>query len=562
MATLYRAIWSESDCDLVGRARSTFCDWVRPKSDHRLRVDHAGVEATDDGAFRFRLEEQESVDGPIAKALRASLVEYRSDGSRWTTLVRSWTGPMCRHDNGGPAAWLWVDVEAVSHDSLDGIAVAAPRFVRDLLDDGQNPNRHGIPLASVAASFEGGEGAEELAAMLTNIERDIPVVVFSPQPAWFDARGLPPGKSVEEMRRDAVFRAARMTAGLSLTCQIDQAACRALPTIIGESYAVRDGAFRIYLPGLDPALSEEWRHRYTLLKRYIKHQNTAGELISRAISFSAGARRAPDSYEAAVRLLDSVRPSEPDDLKDLLELAEAAQEEASQRREELAMLDQRYQDAIEEQHQLIVENGLLRGELSKARRKLALVEPGLWTSQPAEMQQIEEETISEDVGSPSEAAWLAQLHLDDYLSLPDDACRDLEELDSRVEARPWGGTSWRAFQALHAYAKEIAEGRDAGNFWVWCENSKHPLAWTATPKKLAMAESDTVRGNPRLREKRIFPVDPAVDPDGKMFMEAHIKIAEGGGPLAPRIYFVHTRVTGKVHVGYFGPHRHVPNTLT
>lgn len=559
MATLYRAIWSESDFDLVGRARSAFCDWVRFKSDCRLRVDQAGAEATEDGAFRFRLEEQESVDGPIAKALRASLVEYRSDGSRWTTLVRSWTGPLCQHDNGGPAAWLWVDVEAVSHDSLDGVAVAAPRFVRDLLDSGQNPNRHGIPLASTSASFEGGEGAEELAAMLTNIDRDIPIVVFSPQPARFDGWELPPGRTVEEMRRDAVYRAARMTAGLSLTCQIDQAACLALAEIIGESYAVRDGAFRIYLSGLDPALPEEWRHQYTLLKRYVKRPNTAGELISRAISFSAGARRAPDSYEAAVRLLDSVHTSEPAELKDLLELAV---EEASQQREELAMLDQRYQDVIEEQHQLEVENSRLREELNKARRKLALAEPDLWTSQPAEMQQIEEDARSEDVGSPSDAAWLAQLHLGDYLSLPDDACLDLEELDSRVEARPWGNASWRAFRALHAYAKEIAEGRDVGSFWIWCESSKHPLAWTATPKKLAMVESATVRSNPRLSEKRIFPVDPALSADGKMFMEAHIKIAEGGGPLAPRIYFVHSRATGKIHVGYFGPHRHVPNTLT
>jgi len=559
MATLYRAIWSESDFDLVGRARGAFCDWARSKSDCRLGVDQPGAEATDDGAFRFRLEEQESVGGPVANALRASLVEYRSDGSRWTTLIRSWAGPLCQHDNGGPAAWLWVDVEAVSHDSLDGVAVAAPRFVRDLLDRGQDPNRHGIPLASTSASFEGDEGAEELAAMLTDIDRDIPVVVFSPPPVWFDDRGLPPGKTVEEMRRDAVFRASRMTAGLSLTCQIDEVACRALAKIIGESYAVWDGAFRIYLPGLDPALAEEWRHRYTLLKRYIKHPNTAGELISRAISFSAGARRAPDSYETAVRLLDSVSTSEPADLMDLLELAD---EEASQQREQLAILDQRYQDAIEEQHQLEVENSRLREELNKARRKLALAEPDLWTNQLAEMKQIEEDTLSEDVGSPSDAVSLAQMYLEDYLSLPDDACFDLEELDSRVEARPWGGASWRAFRALHAYAKEIAEGRDAGTFWIWCANSRHPLAWTATQKKLAMAESDTVRSNPRLREKRIFPVDPAVSPGGKIFMEAHIKIAEGGGPLAPRIYFVHSRETGKAHVGYFGPHRRVPNTLT
>jgi hypothetical protein len=76
-----------------------------------------------------------------------------------------------------------------------------------------------------------------------------------------------------------------------------------------------------------------------------------------------------------------------------------------------------------------------------------------------------------------------------------------------------------------------------------------------------MKESLTVNGNERLWAKRVFPVDSRVDPSGRKYMQAHIKIAEGGGPLAPRIYFLHSPKTGKVHVGYFGPHRNVPNTL-
>ena len=48
-----------------------------------------------------------------------------------------------------------------------------------------------------------------------------------------------------------------------------------------------------------------------------------------------------------------------------------------------------------------------------------------------------------------------------------------------------------------------------------------------------------------------------------MFMEAHLKVAEGGGMLAPRIYFHddtgHNSNTRMVHVGFFGPHDLVPN---
>jgi hypothetical protein len=77
-----------------------------------------------------------------------------------------------------------------------------------------------------------------------------------------------------------------------------------------------------------------------------------------------------------------------------------------------------------------------------------------------------------------------------------------------------------------------------------------------------MKESQTVNDNEKLWKKRILPIDKAVNPGGEQYMEAHVKIAEGGGPLAPRIYFYPHRSTGKVYVGYFGPHRNMPNNLT
>jgi hypothetical protein len=76
-----------------------------------------------------------------------------------------------------------------------------------------------------------------------------------------------------------------------------------------------------------------------------------------------------------------------------------------------------------------------------------------------------------------------------------------------------------------------------------------------------MNESEAVLNNPRLRQALRLPIDPAVDPSGMTEMFSHLKISEGGGPLAPRIYFYDDTKgsTGKVHVGYFGPHRNMPN---
>jgi hypothetical protein len=79
-----------------------------------------------------------------------------------------------------------------------------------------------------------------------------------------------------------------------------------------------------------------------------------------------------------------------------------------------------------------------------------------------------------------------------------------------------------------------------------------------------MKESETVIANPRLRWMRGLPIDPAVGVGESVLMEAHMKIAEGGGPIAPRIYFYDDTAgsTGKVHVGFIGPHRYMENKGT
>ena len=44
-------------------------------------------------------------------------------------------------------------------------------------------------------------------------------------------------------------------------------------------------------------------------------------------------------------------------------------------------------------------------------------------------------------------------------------------------------------------------------------------------------------------------------------MDAHIKVAQAGGTLTPRIYFYDDTggVTGKVHIGFIGPHKYLRN---
>jgi hypothetical protein len=77
-----------------------------------------------------------------------------------------------------------------------------------------------------------------------------------------------------------------------------------------------------------------------------------------------------------------------------------------------------------------------------------------------------------------------------------------------------------------------------------------------------MSESDTVR-NAYLDTRR-FKIDPRVRGEDRIVMEAHCKISEGGGQQIPRLYFHDDTkgATGKVHIGFFGPHKYVPNAST
>lgn len=547
MAIVYRGMWSDSDDGVEERLRSSLEQWVGYKSDNRLGLADA---VTEDGALRVKVETAGDPGGPIASAFRFSLVESLDNGVRWTTTVRCWSGPAVTEELLQEGSWIWVDLDLVSHDELDRVKIAAPRFARDLLASSKTARRRSVPLAGAPITYAGEAGAEQLAEIVTDVQRDIPIVVFAPLPADYVLNWAPPGFSAAEAYARSVKRAVDINAGLAQVCLLDEDAVPQFGEILGEDYGVRDGAFRIYLPGADPALSDGWRHRYTVAARYLRHES-AGSQIFRAVSPRAGVRRAAASYEVAAALLESGMSAED---REMLNMALTVADDLERLK---ADLDQRYQNLVEDQQSLELENNRLRQQLGMAWKENALLRSGSSTT-TIDVRDVDEVDPAE-VDSPGTAAFLARELLSEFLSFPEDACVDLDDLDTAVEAKAWGLTSWRAFLALYAYGEALHSSNGTADFWTWCVKSGNPYVWTATPKKLAMSESETLMNNAKLAAKRIFPVAPEVDPSGKVEMQAHIKIAEGGGSRAPRIYFLPSREHGKVYVGYFGPHKNVPN---
>jgi hypothetical protein len=148
------------------------------------------------------------------------------------------------------------------------------------------------------------------------------------------------------------------------------------------------------------------------------------------------------------------------------------------------------------------------------------------------------------------------------LDLPDSLDTEVSRLDVTYprQRRRWTAKAWDALRALDAYASARAEDRFTGGFYDWCSRPL-PGEPHIIPTMVSMKESDSVSGNPKYYRARLFRVPAEIDPSGRVYMPAHIKLQPIGSP-APRMHFLDDAggATGKVWIGYLGDH--LPNTRT
>lgn len=133
------------------------------------------------------------------------------------------------------------------------------------------------------------------------------------------------------------------------------------------------------------------------------------------------------------------------------------------------------------------------------------------------------------------------------------------DLDDHESLGTWAGHSWRALLALDDYAKLSASRTFEGSVATYLANV--PAGCHAfSINKHAPFESSDVGNNPKYRLPRTLPVPFEVERSGRVYMEAHFKIAKSA-TITPRMhYFDDTARSGKVYVGYIG--RHLPSSMT
>ncbi|GII83990.1 hypothetical protein Ssi03_19800 [Sphaerisporangium siamense] len=234
--------------------------------------------------------------------------------------------------------------------------------------------------------------------------------------------------------------------------------------------------------------------------------------------------------EAVIDRRHGERPRERDEYDDL--------------RDEYEILQEEYAEVVADSRKLRARIRWLEGKLAAAGQPhygLAPDEPGF------------------EPTSLMDAVTMARATLT-HVSIGDtDSAATRLDLDYPVLARAWAGKAWDALRALNAYAKASSSGDfTGGGFREWCMcSTDHAIP----AGMVVMTESQTVHTNGKYSAKRMFPVPAEVHPSGKILMEAHIKLRQGGTP-APRIHFHDDSggPTKKIWIGHIGPH--LPNTLT
>ncbi|MER7080758.1 hypothetical protein SAMN02982929_00519 [Saccharopolyspora kobensis] len=531
MSTLYRAIWSDShEADregVVGLARSCVSCWALNSDEasdlpdgetvvHNRRITVRTLSADDHFGFEFT-----AVDSPEQGA---------QSSATWRTEIRVVAT--------GGEVHTWVENGMETDDITARVAVGRPRVVDALLS---LPGRHRLGGSGVFTDVApiDANAVHVLVEQLRNPERQLPVIVVTE------------AHNSDRWQRWAE-RVATRAGGVATVVTLDGAAVTEFKKQLG-GLAVWGGGIRTYIPAPLESERDGWRHRYVPGKQLLEAEGRAIDRIVYGVTQLSTRRHVPGVFRVFKSQDEVVTAAELERIEDewmqKLELEYAERNEVEQ---ELA----RTADHLD--RQLAKVDGL-EARLSWLRRELEMRgRAELYWAAPQDS--TEPVDLLEAITCTTDAIEVARMRLSDDLEIPESAPRELDDIDTATKASAWGHATWRGLRALAAYAKASRAGFE-GDFWTWCQRGE-PFAWQASTKTLAMKESSTVEKNPRLRRQREFEVAREVDQSGRIVMFAHLKISEGGGNLAPRVYF-HDDTggrTGKVHIGLIGPHYLVQNT--
>ncbi|WP_420624905.1 hypothetical protein [Candidatus Poriferisodalis sp.] len=558
---VYRAMWNDDRPglhELAARSFRNWATWIHPQlggGDFEPAEQHppegaderngsAGSGSGNADAVRVNLRRETAAHGGVSETLLE--LEQEAPESQSIVVLRVLTN--------GREGWVWVDVQMPTDQPAASSASGVHELVCALLDDaeagGGRPRLGGERIGTRPIAVEPTrQQVVPLAERLTGSSREVPYVVIAHD--YLDG----PGPTMARARTTA-----RQLAGLARVYVLPAQTINPFQVVMGADLGVQPGEARLYLPGEH----EPHRHR-TLAAEMVRSDPTeTGRWFGRLLQSTLVAKEPPELYRRSQQLLGERRellePSPDTDAAERVEALETeveavwktlyqTREERSASRAECDELAQQILDMQEELELAQLRAEELQETLIDKEHKMVEVlvragEAGVALDIDASGKKYPQVT------SVRQALKLARANLL-KVEIPPEAEARVVELDNAIEARSWARSVFDGLLALEAYAHS---GVGFGDFREWCKSSKHPRAWYANSKKLAMRESEEVMRRSELSRLRDMPVSLRVRNSGRITMEAHLKLSNGS--LAPRLYFYDDTGsnTGKVHVGYIGPH--------
>ncbi len=112
--------------------------------------------------------------------------------------------------------------------------------------------------------------------------------------------------------------------------------------------------------------------------------------------------------------------------------------------------------------------------------------------------------------------------------------------------------AWSALLTLVDYRKACQSGDHAAGVDGYLKETPPGMHQFAPSKHAAWESEGTMN---RYGQERLLPVPAEVDPSEKAFMEAHFRLGHVAGTKAPRMHYLDDlEKTGRIYVGYIGPH--------
>lgn len=511
MAHVFRAIWVDDSLNLDRVVPDEFSNWLRSRGTP-LGITEGRVSGNDERNVTFVTSNHS--DG---RAVQLALREIIEGGKgRWMTTV---TGLTLNDSN-----VLWVDM----HADIQGVwnrSISAPRVVRGLLLAGGEPFLGIDELEATPREIVDEESVEALLERLKSEYRWIPYLIC--------IGGDGPLRSLTIQR---ATRAAEILSGVANVYVVSSDVLSYFNDELRSEPKLRELDSVLVLPGWGQDLQQSTQLMYIDGDELGDETRTLGLIATRRMGALSRWVTPEESWAIAKHEIDGVRRRvQTGAPATRLARKVEAPPEVSDENEGNSSLQDQLLDAL-------VAAEELREDVDHYRDKLvALLSSGDTTV-------VRKLTIRDTI---SEVQRLSR-----FVEIPKSALCEIDLLDSLELSPVWARGLANLFASMESYGKARAAGKFRGGYYAWCETTGDYPTTKVSP------ESEPTMNDPKLRAARTFAVSSEVDKSGLKVMQMHAKIQRKGGGQIPRVFFFDdtSGATGKIHIGFVGPHYLVPHS--